>query len=449
MYNPPISLVLATMNALPHLKDAIAGLQNQTYDNFSLLVQDGGSTDGTLEFLRSSSSSFLIDIDSRPDSGIAQAYSRGLARVEGDYAMIVSADEVLHPHALSHLMRLHQAQPTLAIAYGAMTLVDEKGEAMQNFFPKPFDFGRVISCLDVPPIATCMFNIGVLGDDFRYDETLVTCPDYEFWLRVGGRFEESRFVCSEDILATARGDRTSMSYRTEAYVQMARDKFVALERYIAATVSSPSLARELVRRYGQQIYCWAAEMTMSIDSECPAAFELVREALAFGPPDPRLQAITTSSPHMSTWAMDPSRPPPVRPSQQEGFLALYELDIHSGHMSPSWGAKARDGAPLEIVGGPGDWGYSWQLPLTAPELTPGDREPWLQVEFEVLTGRVGWSLLENDRMIGEKPFVPSRSKASWSIPLSELSSGCKLLLRNSGQPNSIARIDRVTVLARR
>jgi len=110
---PTVCLVLATLNAMPHLKNAMEAVARQTYPNLKLVVQDGNSSDGTLEYLRTLSFFSEIDIDSRPDSGVAQAFSRGLARASGKYVVIISADEMLEPDMISTLVAQHEARSEL------------------------------------------------------------------------------------------------------------------------------------------------------------------------------------------------------------------------------------------------------------------------------------------------------------------------------------------------
>ena len=92
---PTVCLVLATLNAMPHLRNAMEALARQTHPYLKLVVQDGGSTDGTLEYLRSLTFLKEVDIESRPDSGVAQAFARGLTRATDKYVVIISADEML------------------------------------------------------------------------------------------------------------------------------------------------------------------------------------------------------------------------------------------------------------------------------------------------------------------------------------------------------------------
>lgn len=51
---PLVSVVMCAYNGLPHIKDAVACIVNQTYSNWELIISDDGSSDGTREWLRDS-----------------------------------------------------------------------------------------------------------------------------------------------------------------------------------------------------------------------------------------------------------------------------------------------------------------------------------------------------------------------------------------------------------
>jgi glycosyltransferase involved in cell wall biosynthesis len=162
---PLISLVLATRNAMPHLKTAIGALQRQTYRTFELLVQDGGSTDGTLEYLSSITDLPLMEVISEPDAGIGQAYNRGLRRCRGDLVCLVSSDEYLNDDALERGARCFHKYPQAAIIYGGERLVDANDEVIQVFLPPAFELLGVIRNEIVPPIAAAFLNREKVGED--------------------------------------------------------------------------------------------------------------------------------------------------------------------------------------------------------------------------------------------------------------------------------------------
>src|SRR5258708_15448521 len=119
---PLISLVLDTKNSLPHVKKAINGIRRQEYKNFELIIQDGGSTDGTLEYLQTIEDLPRIEIRSEPDTGLGQAYNRGMARSNGDLICLTASDEQLFDYSLEMAAEWFHDHPFAAAIYAGMIL---------------------------------------------------------------------------------------------------------------------------------------------------------------------------------------------------------------------------------------------------------------------------------------------------------------------------------------
>ena len=111
MRPPLVSVVIATLNAMPHLQRAIAALEAQTFRDFEIVIQDGGSTDDTLSYLESAAQRLPISISSEPDSGIGQAYNRGMQRCSGTFVSLSASDEQLLPHSLEMAVRWYEQHP--------------------------------------------------------------------------------------------------------------------------------------------------------------------------------------------------------------------------------------------------------------------------------------------------------------------------------------------------
>ena len=71
-----ISIITATYNSLQHLPDVISCIRQQTYPNIEYIVIDGGSIDGTVEYLKQSN--LVSQIISEPDKGIYDALNKGI-----------------------------------------------------------------------------------------------------------------------------------------------------------------------------------------------------------------------------------------------------------------------------------------------------------------------------------------------------------------------------------
>lgn len=114
------SIIVATYNVNQYLENMLASIFCQTYPNYEIIVQDGGSTDGTVEILEK----YLPHERwaSEPDNGIYDAWNKALDRATGDWAIFLGADDFLMGENVlvrcyHHLRRL---PPHVAFAYGAL-----------------------------------------------------------------------------------------------------------------------------------------------------------------------------------------------------------------------------------------------------------------------------------------------------------------------------------------
>jgi glycosyltransferase involved in cell wall biosynthesis len=79
-----ISIIIAVYNGRNFLNRTINSILSQFYKDTELIIIDGGSTDGTLEIIKSFTSSKIKWI-SESDKGISDAFNKGIKLATGDY----------------------------------------------------------------------------------------------------------------------------------------------------------------------------------------------------------------------------------------------------------------------------------------------------------------------------------------------------------------------------
>ena len=102
---PLVSVVIAALNGVATLANAIQSVREQTYPNAELIVVDGGFTDGTVEILRRLNNQ--IDYwTSKPDSGIYDAWNKGVKLATGEWIAFLGSDDRYRPDAVARYIEL-------------------------------------------------------------------------------------------------------------------------------------------------------------------------------------------------------------------------------------------------------------------------------------------------------------------------------------------------------
>lgn len=99
---PSITVVTIVLNAARTIERTIKSVIAQNYPNLEYIIIDGGSTDGTLEIVDRYSNSINLILSER-DSGIADAFNKGVVLSQGDWICILNADDWFDEGALNRV----------------------------------------------------------------------------------------------------------------------------------------------------------------------------------------------------------------------------------------------------------------------------------------------------------------------------------------------------------
>jgi hypothetical protein len=98
MQHPLVSIVIPCCNAEATIGEAIESALGQTYPNVEVIVIDDGSTDRTLELIKSFGE--RIRYETGPNRGACVARNKGIALSSGSLIQFLDADDLLHASKL-------------------------------------------------------------------------------------------------------------------------------------------------------------------------------------------------------------------------------------------------------------------------------------------------------------------------------------------------------------
>ncbi len=198
--NPLISVVIPVRNGAKNIQRTIKSVIRQTHPNKELIVIDGGSTDGTVDILRSKNHN--IDYwTSEPDRSVYEAFNKGLHHAGGDWILFLGADDYLWDEDVLSKMIPHltTAHPRHLIVYGRTAKVMPDGRIDKIMGAPWAEFSDKLA--DMALGHQGIFHHRDLFQSFgNFNEFFDIAGDYEFLLRY---LKKSEPIYVPDIVVAA------------------------------------------------------------------------------------------------------------------------------------------------------------------------------------------------------------------------------------------------------
>lgn len=179
---PRISVVVPCLNRAHYLRETLDSILTQDYPDIECIVVDAGSTDGTLDLLRSYGD--RIRWISEPDNGAFDAINKGWKMSSGEVLAWLNADDRWEPGAARIAGEFFAAHPEVGVLYGDCGGVDPAGNLLEVYPARDWDLeGAVLVCDHIiNQAAAFMRREAVEEVGWLYP---AWCHDHDLWLRMG------------------------------------------------------------------------------------------------------------------------------------------------------------------------------------------------------------------------------------------------------------------------
>ena len=182
MLDPSISIVTPSFNQGDFLAETLDSVLGQGYQNLEYIVMDGGSTDQSVELIRSRAER-LAFWRSGPDHGQAEAINHGFQKARGDILGWLNSDDLYTGNTLRLVANLlSECVDEAIVVYGGCELFQDPGTATELRAAVPFDPERlqITDFIDQPSVfftRVAWERVGPL------DESLHYAFDWDWFLR--------------------------------------------------------------------------------------------------------------------------------------------------------------------------------------------------------------------------------------------------------------------------
>lgn len=207
------SIIMAVKNRASIVGAALESLWIQSFTDFEVVVQDGVSTDGTVDYFNGLKDP-RINFVSCSDNGIYEALNAGIQRSNGDIIGILHSDDFFKDeNVLADVFDLFANDPDLDCVYGDLEYVAQydSSRVVRHWIAR--EFSRLKLYLGwMPPHPTVFVRRSVFSKFGLYDINFRISGDYDFILRLFGRADFKSYYLSRVLVGMRLGGASNKSF---------------------------------------------------------------------------------------------------------------------------------------------------------------------------------------------------------------------------------------------
>lgn len=193
MKSPLISIVIPSYNKVKYIEKTLQSIVSQKNANFEVIIQDGGSTDGTLNVIKKYAKKYpsLICYESKKDGGQLDAINNGLLKAKGDIVTFINADDVYEPGAFESVAGRFVENPNALWFAGKGVVIGEndneiaKLATVYKIILLNFSLYNLLLIVNYLVQPSVFITKNVIKKYGLFTGTKFAVMEYDMWLKIG------------------------------------------------------------------------------------------------------------------------------------------------------------------------------------------------------------------------------------------------------------------------
>jgi len=185
-----VSVIIPNYNYGRYLKEAIDSVFGQSYPRCEIIVVDDGSTDESLDVLRSYGDRLRWVQQAR--QGVSAARNRGIQESRGPFVALLDSDDVWHPEKLARQLPA-LTRPSVGMVYCGRRLIDGAGRWLQTQQPRHSGWLlkdiALLRWAQAPGGSAALVRRACFDRVGLFDAALSTSADWDLWRRIACSYE--------------------------------------------------------------------------------------------------------------------------------------------------------------------------------------------------------------------------------------------------------------------
>lgn len=180
-----ISVLLPVYNGEKYLKSSIKSILNQTFKDFEFLIIDDGSTDNSVELIKSFNDSRIIFVKNNKNIGLTKTLNKGLDLAKGEYIIRMDADDISLPERLSKQVNFMDKNLDCGVCGSWIKIFGDTKEHIIKYETDPDVIRTQLLFLNPLAHPSTILRKKIFDEfSLRYDKFYEKAEDYELWTRV-------------------------------------------------------------------------------------------------------------------------------------------------------------------------------------------------------------------------------------------------------------------------
>lgn len=183
---PLVSVVMPIYNADAYLRKAIESILAQSFRDFELIVIDDGSTDTSLEIIKSYFDKRIRLIKKQNNSGIIDSLNKGIRVASGKYIARMDADDISLPNRLKLQIDFLEINSNHALVGTTIEAIDNNGNSI-DVYPEPTeddDLKKGLLVRNVFAHGSTMMRTEIVRKVGGYTSFALHAEDYDLWTKI-------------------------------------------------------------------------------------------------------------------------------------------------------------------------------------------------------------------------------------------------------------------------
>lgn len=186
MTSPLVTVFIPLYNCEVYIRETLESIINQTYSNLEILIVDDGSTDDSIEIVKSYKDSRIRLLQNGENKGIPFARNVGLDEAKGKYLAIMDSDDIAYLNRIKkqvNYMEENHHIDAIGSYYKMFGSRINKSVKPTFILPEEIKAGLLFSCPIGNPTSLVRLET-IKRNNISYNLDCFVAQDYDFWVQV-------------------------------------------------------------------------------------------------------------------------------------------------------------------------------------------------------------------------------------------------------------------------